>query len=383
MNSYSSVQPRPETILFLTRSLDRGGAERQLVVLARGLADRGHPVAVAVFFGGGAYEPELARSGVRVINLGKQGRWDILPFLTRLLRLLRKERPAVLHAYLGVPNILAAVLKPLLSDTRIVWGVRASNMDLSRYDWLSRLAYALERRLARFADRIIANSHAGKRYAVENGFPEDKIVVIPNGIDTDYFRFEPDGRRQVRREWGVAENEILVGLVGRLDPMKDHPVFLEAASRIACECRSVRFACVGGGPADYAGALKQRAAELGLSKQLIWIDSRDDMPAVYSALDITASSSYGEGFSNTVAESMACGVPCVVTDVGDSARIVGDKDAVVAPGDGLALSAAIRRLIDLTPDERRALGNTCRKRIESEFGMDRLVQRTEQTLGLV
>lgn len=384
MSLCSSVHPLPKTILFLTRSLDRGGAERQLVVLAKGLADRGHPVAVAVFFGGGAYEPELARSGVRVINLGKQGRWDILPFLTRLLRLLRKERPAVLHAYLGVPNILAAVLKPLLSGTRIVWGVRASNMDLSRYDWLSRLAYVLERRLARFADGIIANSHAGKRYAVENGFPEDRIVVIPNGIDTDYFRFEPDGRWQVRREWGIAENEMLVGLVGRLDPMKDHPVFLEAASRIACGRRGVRFVCVGGGPADYAEALKQRAAELGLSKQLIWIDARDDMPAVYSALDVAvSSSSYGEGFSNTIAEAMACGVPCVVTDVGDSARIVGDADAVVAPGDGEALAAAIQRSIELTADERRVLGNTCRKRVVSEFGIDRLVQRTEQTLGLV
>lgn len=356
-------------------------AERELVVLAKGLAGRGHAVSAAVFFGGGVYEAELARAWVRVINLGKQGRWDILPFLNRLVGLLRKERPMVMHSYLGVPNILAAVLKPLLSGTRIVWGVRASNVDLSRYDWLSRLAYTLERRLARFADRIIANSDAGKCHAVENGFPEGKMVVIPNGIDTEYFRFDPNGRRQVRLAWGVGEDEILVGLAARLDPMKDHPVFLEAASHIARERRDVRFVCVGGGPADYAEALKQHAAALGLTNQLIWVGARDDMPAVYSALDI-ASSSYGEGFSNTIAEAMACGVPCVVTDVGDSALIVGDAGSVVPPGDYNALAAAIGRLIDRPHEERLVLGEVCRARVVSEFGIDRLIQRTEEALGL-
>ena len=377
------VQPTPKIILFLARSLDRGGAERQLVMLAKGLVDRGHTVSVAVFFTGGVYENELAETGVRVIRLGKKGRWDVLPFLSRLARLLRKERPAVLHGYLGVPNILVAALRPLVPGTRIVWGVRASNMDLSRYDWLSRLAYALERRLARFADCIIANSDAGKRYAVANGFPEDKIDVVHNGIDTEFFRFDPEGRELVRAEWGVGEHEILVGLVGRLDPMKDHPIFLEAASRIALDRRDVRFVCVGGGPAAYAEALKQRATALGLTNQLIWVGSRDDMPAVYSALDIASSSSYGEGFSNTIAEAMACEVPCVVTDVGDSALIVGDTGSVVPPNDNNALAVAIRHLVDQPREERRRLGDACRARVVSEFGIDRLVQRTEQVLDLV
>lgn len=383
MSLYSSVHPIPKTI-FLTRSLDRGGAERQLVVLAKGLASRGHAVSVAVFYGGGVYVAELAGAGVRVINLGKQGRWDILPFLNRLVGLLRKERPEVLHSYLSVPNVLVAVLKPLLQGTRIVWGVRASNVDLSRYDWLSSLAYALERRLARFADCIISNSDAGKRYAVANGFPEDKMKVIPNGIDTDYFRFDSEGRRQLRSAWGVGMHEILVGLVGRLDPMKGHPTFIEAASRIVRERRDVRFVCVGGGPADYARVLKQRVADLGLSNQLIWIGSRDDMPAIYSALDIaTSSSSYGEGFSNAIAEAMACGVPCVVTDVGDSALIVGRKVSIVAPDDHGALATEIQGLANLLPEQRREMGEACRARVVSEFGVDRLVQRTERALGLI
>lgn len=381
MSLYSPMQRIPETILFLARSLDRGGAERQLVVLVKGLARRGHAVAVAVFFGGGVYETELAEAGVRVINLGKQGRWDIFPFLNHLVRVLREERPAVLHSYLGVPNILAAALKPLLPGTRIIWGVRASNVDLSRYDWLSRLAYSLERRLVRFADCIIANSQAGKRHAVVNGFPEGKMVVIPNGINTEYFRFDPEGRQQARSEWGVGEDEILVGLVARFDPMKDHLGFLAAAGRIARERHDVRFVCVGDGLVVYADELKQRAVALGLAGRLIWAGARDDMPAVYSALDIASSSSLSEGFSNTVAEAMACGVPSVVTDVGDSAWIVGDTGIVVPHSDPGLLTQGMLKLIAMPAEERRALGGQARSRIAAEFGIDNMVQTTERALG--
>jgi len=371
-------------IIILVRRLDQGGAQRQLIALALGLKASGRDVHVVLFYPGGAFEAELGSHGVPIYVPGKHGRWDTIGFFIRLANCLRRLQPDVVYSFMNVPNILAATLKPFLAGARIVWGVRASNMDLSRYDRLSRVAYGLERRLARFADCIIANSDAGKRHAVENGFPEGKMVVIPNGIDTKYFRFDSEGRQQTRSAWGVEESEILVGLVARLDPMKDHPTFLEAASRIARERRNVRFVCVGDGSADYVGVIKQQAVALGLTDQLIWAGARDNMPSIYSALDIAASTSaFGEGFSNTIAEAMACGVPCVVTDVGDSALIVGKTGCVVAPGDGSALAVAIQHLYELPREERRALGGACRARVVAEFGMDRLVQRTEHALGLV
>lgn len=377
---------KPETskrIVILVRKLDQGGAQRQLIALALGLKVLGRDVHVVSFYPGGAFAAELGRRGVPTYVLGKHGRWDTIGFLIRLINCLRHLQPDVIYSFMDVPNILVVTLKPLLTGTRIVWGVRASNMDLSRYNWLSRLAYWLECRLAYFADCIIANSHAGKHYAVANDFPGKKMVVIPNGIDTNYFRFDLKARQRVRSAWGVSENEILVGLVARLDPMKDHPTFLEAASRIAHERHNVRFVCVGDGPAAYAEALKQQAAALGLTNQLIWAGARDDMPAIYSALDIaSSSSSYGEGFSNTIAEAMACGTPCVVTDVGDSALIVGNTYNLVSPGDHSALASAIERLVALSLEERRALGVEGRARVMSEFGINRLIQRTEQALGL-
>lgn len=367
----------PETILFLARSLDGGGAERQLVMLAKALARNGHTVSVAVFYGGGVYANQLADADVRIIDLSKRSRWDVFGFLLRLVRSLRKERPDILHGYMGTPNILSAILKPLLPGTRIVWGVRASNVDLTRYDGLTRLVYAIERRLAKFADCIIANSDAGKRYAVANGFPEDKITVIYNGIDTDYFCFDSEARLKVRSAFGVGQDEILIGLVGRLDPMKDHPVFIEAASKIARERINVRFVCVGDGPADYTRELKEHANAVGLTGQLIWTGARDDMPAVYSALDIASSSScFGEGFSNTIAEAMACGVPSVVTRVGDSSMIVAGTGIVVPPKSPDALAKGLLGMIDLGNDERRRLGREARQSIVKRFGVIQLAQRT-------
>ena len=371
-------------VLFLARSLEGGGAERQLVNLALGLARRGQRVAVAVFYDGGPFGAELAAAGVQLLVVGKKGRWDVLSFLTRLLRLLRAQRPAVLHSYLGGPNITAVVLKPLLPGTRIVWGVRASNVDLRRYDWLARTSYRIERSLARYADLIICNSRAGLEYAAAHGFPRKKMAVISNGIDTENFRADAVARTTVRTEWGVSESEILIGLAARLDPMKDHPTFFRAAVMLSQARRDLRFVCVGDGPEPYKSELRLLAAALGLDKELIWAGGRRDMSAVYSALDIvTCSSSSGEGFSNAIGEAMACGVPCVVTDVGDAAHIVGNTGCVTAPGDHRALAAAIGRLADLPSKERVTLGHACRERVVSEFGMETLAQRTERALDLV
>lgn len=358
-----------------------GGAERQLVVLAKGLSARGHNVVVAVFFGGGVFEPELANAGIHVVHLQKKGRWDVLPFLGRLARLVRKVRPIVLHSYLQVPNILAAALKPLLPSTRVVWGLRASNVDLSRYDRLSRIVSVLERRLSRFADCVIANSFAGRCHAIAHGFPADRVVVIPNGIDTEYFRFDLEGRQRVRAAWGLTDDEVLIGLVARLDPMKDHSTFLEAASRALRKRHDLRFVCIGDGPTDYAQTLKQQAAMLGLAGRVIWAGVQNNMPAVYSALDVSSSSSsFGEGFSNAIAESMACGVPCVVTNVGDSPYIVGETGIVVSAANPLALSEGILFMAERAGP---AVRDAARAAICNRFTEDLLVARTLEVLNSV
>jgi len=365
---------RPMKVVFLIRTLDCAGAERQLVVLAKGLHARGHEVVVVPFYSGGPLEQELLEAGVRIRPLQKRGRWDLFPFLLRLARVMREERPEVLHSYLT--DLVTVVLKPWFPSTKIVWGIRSSNMDLSRYDWFMRISCKLTFRLSRFADAVIANSRAGRDYHIAHGYPSEKVVVIPNGIDTERFRPDSEARRHVRSEWGIQNHEQVIGIVGRLDPMKDHPTFFQAASLLAQERNHLRFVCVGAGPVEYRDSLHQLTQSLKLTEHVIWSGERSDMPAVFNALDLLVSSSITEGFSNVIAEAMTCGVTCVVTNVGDSAWLVGDAGEIVPPHDPVVLKNAMGKLLDRRPHTPVQI----RRRIVEQFSVETLVDDTEQAL---
>jgi glycosyltransferase involved in cell wall biosynthesis len=374
MTLSSSADASSRSIFLLCRSLDIGGAERQLVQLALGLDRRGYKVTVGLFYCGGVLDRELTERGIPIVDLGKRGRWDFLGFLLRLRAALRAARPDLVYSFLGDANILAAAVRPFVPRSRLLWSLRASNVDLGRYGWASRAGYWIERALARSPDLIVSNSRAGLEHAVRHGFPRERIVVVPNGIDTGRFRPDASARRAARERWGLGENEVAIGILARIQPMKDHPTFLRAAAAIAAKRPAVRFLCIGEGPDDYRRGLEALAAELGLAGRLLWPGPAADPVPALNGLDILCSSSSdGEGFSNSVAEAMACGRLCVVTDVGDSATVVGDAGWVVPPRNPAALASALLEALDrLGP----AAGASARERVVEQFSVDRMVERT-------
>lgn len=365
--------------MLLCRALTVGGVERQIVSLARTLQRRGVEVAVAVFYAG-PLDPELQGAGIPLINFRKKGRWDLLPFLLRSVRLVRAWRPDAIYGFLSTPNLLTVLFRPFMPNVRIVWGLRSAHVDVDRYDWLFRSAYRCEARLSRVADLIICNSTAGLEHAAGRGFPRGRMVVVPNGIDTERFKPDAVARGRLRRDWQVDDGKVLVGLVARLDAMKDHPTFLRAAAMLLAQRPNVRFVCVGGGGSRYATELKELATSLRLDDALIWAGERSDMPAVFSALDVCVSSSSGEGFSNTIAEAMACGAPCVVTDVGDSALIVGASGEIVPPRSAEALCNGLGRLLDRTGSELRRRART---HVVERFTDDALGAATLNAIGVL
>jgi glycosyltransferase involved in cell wall biosynthesis len=367
-------------ITFLARSLNYGGAETQLVALAKGLHHLGHSIEVVVFYPDGPLERELREAGVPVQSLGKRGRWDVLGFLFRLLQAIRRQKPDVLHGYLVVSNILTILLKIASPRTHIVWGVRASKLDLSRYDWLTLVSNRVERALSRFADLIIVNSYAGLEHAVAQGFPRRRMLVIPNGIDTERFRPDAKEGRQVRKDWGLRDDLKVIGLVSRLDPMKDHPTFIRAAAHLLGERSDLCFVCVGDGTANYRQELLRLCEELNASEYFIFTGALANMPAIYNVMDVVvSSSSFGEGFSNVIGEAMACNVPCVVTEVGDSSWIVGENGYVVPAKNPKALKIAMAKLLD----DINSHGNhdeEIRQRVVNHFSIPKLVLATETAL---
>jgi len=370
---------RTMRIAFLISRLDYGGTERQLLMLSQGLRERGHSVVVLVYRPGGALEPEIRAAGVRIRVLEKRGRWDFAGFLVRLHRILREEQPDVLHGYLGVPNVMAVPFRLAVGGPRIVWGERASRIDRRHHDLSARFVGVAARALSRAPNLVIVNSRAGFEHAAAKGYPRDRMTVIPNGFDITRFAPDRAAGRTWRHAWNVDDATLLVGYVARMHPVKDHRTFLAGAALLAKRRADVRFACVGGGDPSYRRKLQDFACEHGLTDQVLWVDAQADMPRVYNALDLACSASSSEGFPNTVGEAMACGVPCVVTDVGDSAWLLGQPSLVVPPGDAVALGERIGALLD---DRARLaqLRVEVRERIVSNFSISRLVTATEDAL---
>ncbi|MDP1590329.1 MAG: glycosyltransferase [Prosthecobacter sp.] len=403
-------------LAFIIRDLGHGGAQRQLVTLARGLVREGLSVSVIHFYDG-AFRPELEAAGVQTLCVGKKSRRDLLGFFFRLVKAVRGVRPEVLHGYLAESNLMALFLKPFCGFPRVVWGVRDSQTDAHLWGLLGRLSFRLNCLLARFADVIICNSKAGRDYYLARGYPEHKTHVVPNGIDTE--RFQAAGKSAQCSVLSAQISELSAehsplgtcfGLVGRLSPMKDLATFIKAAALVP----EARFVIVGSGDETYARQMRDLATALGVS--LTWLPAQSDMPSVYATFDcLVNSSAFGEGFSNVIGEAMACGVPCIASDVGDSAWIIGNPAQIFPAGDHEALAKRMRemcrkgvakpaRLIDASDNITNAqkpggsaktsedIANAfCaehtrptaspRQRIVEEFSIEKLIERTRRLLA--
>lgn len=366
--------------ILLARSLGCGGTERQIAYLARGLAAK-HELSVFAFYGAETFSfGQDLQSIVEFVDLQKKGRWDVFGFLFRFLRSVRQVRPDVIYAFLTVPSIIAVLAKLAYPPVRIVWGVRASNMDLSRYGFVVRAARMMERAASKHAHLIISNSQAGKTQVASEKFKTLNVTVIPNGIDITMFKPDASCRSRFRKHWGVQSDQLLIGIVARHDPMKGYELYIRAAARLLGRRKDVKFAAVGDDSSAYSESLKALAKSLNVESQIVWVGRVADTHQVYAAFDIyTSASVFGEGFSNSIAEAMACGVPAVVTDVGDSAMIVGDTGVVVKPNDSDALAQGWEEMLSLrraSPD----VGERARARIVDRFSVEKMIAATEEAL---
>ena len=167
--------------------------------------------------------------------------------------------------------------------------------------------------------------------------------------------------------------------MGRIDPMKDHSNFLYAASQVSLQFPNSKFVCIGRGNLAYSEQLKHLSVSLLGENKVLWITdcSDDEMPSAYNAMDILVSSSYGEGLPVVLGEGMACGIPCVVTNVGDSAFAVGDTGLVVSPKDSNSLATAICQILKMSNPERIELGNKARERVLDQFSIRKMTASYE------
>lgn len=376
---------RKPCVLFVINSLAAGGAERQLTELVRNMDKTRFEVHVAVFYApsakkGGELWPEMAAiPGATLHDLRKRkGPLGYLTTLPRLAALILSIKADILHGYLE-GNLPVLLLGGILRK-RVVWGIRRSFTDLSKLGHLSMSLLKLRIRLARYTDLMIFNSQTSLANHEAMGMKGAVTCVIPNGFDVHRFRPDPAQRAAQRAAWGIPQEAPLVGIVGRLDEVKDHPTFLRAAAQLAKERPEVRFVCVGRGSESYAEHLRNLADSLGLAGKVHWAGVSREMPSAYNALDALALTSTDEGFPNVIGEAMATGVPCVATRVGDAALLVGELGFVATPGDAEAIHQGLRALLGESQEDRRLRSAACRNRIVETYNLESLARRTEAQL---
>lgn len=318
--------------------------------------------------------------GVRCDVIGLRPRLRALGRLGLVGRAIRARSPEIVQGWLYHGNVAATLASGIFRPrVPVLWNIRGTLMDPQQEKKLTRFVIWLCGKLSFSPSRIINNSNAS---AIEHerrlGYPGSKQVVLPNGFDTDLFCPSDAARLEVRRALGLAQDAHLIGLIGRYHPMKDHGTFLQAAAILTKSHPQVHYVLAGERVDEQNAELARLIVACGVRERVHVLGQRKDMARITAALDVaTSSSSSGEGFPNVIGEAMSCAVPCAVTDVGDSAWLVGEAGRAVAPGNPQALARALAELIELPPQRRQELGRVARQRIVDHFSLDNIVRRYE------
>lgn len=359
--------------------LDTGGAETMLRGLLSHLDRTCFETEVISLTDIGPVGREVQALGIPVRALGmSRGTPNPLGVL-RLSRWLRRSRPDVVHTWMYHANLVGGLAATLAGRGALTWGIYHTNLDRqsikSRTLWTARVCKTLSPHLPA---AIVCCAEATMRAHAELGYASDRMVVIPNGFDTRTFKPDPAARASVRRELEIPDEAPLIGMVGRFDRQKDHRTFLRAAAMLHARLPDAHFLLCGDQVTWRNPSLARCIDSASLRTRCHLLGWQADIPRLNAALDIASSSSYSEGLSLVIGEAMASGVPCVVTDVGDSGRLVADTGKVVPPKDPQALAEAWLVLIELGQEGRRSLGQAARRRIAERFGLPTIVSRYEQ-----
>ncbi len=366
-------------IVHIIAVLNVGGTEMMLYkLLPRMRKDRFENI-VFTLKGKGSLSNNFESQNIRVYNVGGMGGILEISALIRLLKILREINPDIIQGWLAHGNFAAQIASFFLPyRLSTLWNIRYTVLPKPETKNSTLLIIKFLSFLSSLPKKIIFNSKTSANDHIRMGYQRDKNCIIPNGFDIKLFSPSEENRRSVRLELNIPEKAILIGLIGRFDPLKDHRCFLKAGEKLLSNKREVYF-LLAGREVDWQNRyLIQLIEKLGISGKVFLLGERRDVHRITAALDIAACTSISEGFPNVIGEAMSCGIPCVVTDVGDSAWIVGDSGIVVPPCNHEALCEAWQKMIELGSVKRQILGEKARERIKNHFSIQMIVEKYEQ-----
>jgi len=362
-------------ILHLITDLDTGGAETMLLRLLSRLDREAFEIEVGSLTSVGPIGKRIEALGIPVWALGMRRGIPGPGALYRFYRRLQDHPPELIQTWMYHADLLGALGSP--GRIPLVWGVHNTVLEPGASKRLTRWTARMCARLSKSKPtRIVCCSEASRRVHAALGYDNSKMIVIPNGFDLERFRPAPEARMVLRRELGLERDSLLIGLAARFDPVKGHRDFIEAASLFRKRSDlDVHFALCGKDIGWSNPELSSWIEAAGLKSRVHLLGPREDMPRFFAALDLSVSSSTSEAFPLAIGEAMACGIPCAVTNAGDSAIVVGDTGRVVPPSDPQAMANAWRGLLELPPEERMNRGLAARARIAERYELGHIVAR--------
>lgn len=304
---------------------------------------------------------------------GLKSLWSIVS----LRKIINQLRPDIIQAWTYHSNIVASLVNIIDHKSSVIWNIRHTPYNLNSYSKLTYLVIKYGAFLSRQPVGIIYNSFISAKKHKEIGYKGKTEVIIPNGFDLDKFTPSVQAYFDLRVSLGLLESSTLIGMIARYHPIKDHKTFLQAASKLHKTFPAVHFVLVGRDVDENNYSLRNLITDLDLDSHVHLLGERTDIEDITSGFDIASLSSSGEAFPNVIGEAMACGIPCVVTDVGDSALVVGDTGFVVKPRDPDDLCQAWETLLRMDREVRISLGKAARERILSRYSLSDIVRRYE------
>jgi glycosyltransferase involved in cell wall biosynthesis len=369
---------RKLSVVHIINSFQFGGAERMLCnLLLHTDTNRFEPSVVSLIDDMTVAAP-IIDAGIPITVVGMRPGIPDPRGIARLARHLWRLRPAVIQTWMDHSNLIGGLAASLVSRAPLVWGIHHSNHipSLTKKSTLATV-WACKKFSHRVPTRIVCCSEHARNMYAQRGFADEKLMVIPNGFDISAFRPDESARANLRRELDVHPQTPLVGLIARYDPFKDHETFLRAAAKLVRTRPDAHFVLCGHNVDSSNPVLMAMIGSLGIAEHCHLMGARSDVPRVLAGLDLTAQSSVSEAFPLVLGESMACGVPCVSTDVGDSALIVGDTGKIVPAKDPDALAAGMGEMLGLRPGVLREIGIRARKRVREMFDLESVTRRYE------
>jgi glycosyltransferase involved in cell wall biosynthesis len=361
----------PRRVTHVITGLQRGGAETmlyRLLVAMGSSAWRAHVVALRA---GGPIEADIRGLGIAVDTIGMRGLVPTPREMSRLVRTVRVSAPDLVQTWMYHADLLGGIAARLTSRAPVIWGLHNSTLDPRSTKLTTRSTARLNALASHLIpSAIVSCSKASAAVHKRLGYASRKIVVIPNGFDLSTFRPNPDARQAVRQELGVPADARLIGHFARFHPQKDHQNLCRAGALIGAQRGDVHFLMAGDGVTSENPTLSTWVAATGIAERFHLLGERTDMTRLAAALDIALmTSSFGEAFPLVLGEAMACGIPCVATDVGDAAEIIGPTGIVVPPRDAEALAGAVLTMLALPRTELERRGVHARQRIEQELSI--------------